>query len=289
MAIRLAQEFATEIISADSRQFFREMNIGTAVPSDEELALVKHHFIGQRSVHDDYNASKFETEALECLKKLFGQHRVVIMAGGSGMYIDAVCNGMDSLPDPDEELRISLKLALSEKGPDELRHQLRALDPETYHNIDISNPVRVIRALEICLLTGRKVSELRTAIPQKRDFNIIKIALNRPRNELFETINQRVDRMMEAGLYEEAKSLYTLRSLNSLNTVGYRELFACIDGAMSYDLAVEKIKTNTRRYAKRQLTWFRRDKAYHWFKPEQTDAIIATINQLLYLQAEAQT
>lgn len=273
-AIRLAQHFRTEIISADSRQFFREMKIGTAVPSDEELAMIKHHFIGQRSIHDNYNVSKYEKEALACLDALFEHHNIVVMAGGSGLYIDAVCRGMDALPDPDEELRNSLKQTLSEKGIDELRLQLRALDPETYHNTDISNPVRVIRALEICLITGKKVSELRTSTVQKRDFNIIKIALDKPREALFEIINKRVDAMMAAGLLAEAKSLYPFRTLNSLNTVGYRELFASMDGTVSLEEAIEKIKTNTRRYAKRQLTWFRRDKDYIWYGPDQVSEII---------------
>lgn len=281
MAIRLAQHFSTEIISADSRQFFREMKIGTAVPSDEELKLVKHHFIGHLSIHDNYNVSAYETEALQCISDLFTHHDIVVMAGGSGLYINAVCNGMDALPDPDESLREQFRRTLSEEGPETLRRQLQILDNETYHRIDISNTVRVIRALEICLITGKKVSELRTGKPKNRNFNIIRIGLEKTREELFSMINLRVEKMMENGLYDEARALYPHRWLNSLNTVGYRELFSEMEGRMSLDEAVEKIMTNSRRYAKRQLTWFRRDTNYTWFTPDDTEDIKAFIDRTL--------
>jgi len=276
-AIILAKHFDTEIISADSRQFYRELKIGTATPSPQELAAVKHHFIGHLSISDYYNVSRFETDVLRLLDKLFVNHRYVIMTGGSGLYIDAVCRGIDDLPDPEPELRDKIKNWYSEKGISFLQEKLKKLDPEYFEKVDKANPNRLMRAIEVCLSTGQTFTSLRRNTPRERDFNIIKIGLNRPREELFENIARRTDQMIQDGLVEEVKSLTAFRHTNALNTVGYREIFDFTDGKISLEQAVENIKTNTRRYAKRQLTWFKRDGGTEWFLPEQIQKIIQYI------------
>ena len=273
LAISLARHFNTGIISADSRQFFREMRIGTAAPSDQELSMAKHHFVHHLSIHDAYNVSRFETDALALIDKLFQQDPVVVMAGGSGLYINAVCHGIDLLPDPDPEIRRRLKETLAVSGIAALQEELTLLDPEYANQVDRSNPARLIRALEICRTTGLPYSVLRANKPRPRNFRIMKMGIELPREMLYQRINSRVEAMMQAGLFEEALSLYPYRHLNALNTVGYKELFDHFAGLTSLDHAVEKIKIHTRRYAKRQLTWFKKDPDYTWFQPDEIDQI----------------
>jgi tRNA dimethylallyltransferase len=276
VSIKLAEKLNTEIISADSRQFYNELKIGTCIPSEEELKSVKHHFIGHLSINDYYNVSRFETDVLNCLNLKFKMQNLkfVLMVGGSGLYINAVCNGIDDLPDPDEQIRLHLKDIYKNKGIESLQIQLKKLDPVYYNEVDIANPNRLIRALEVCIQTGRKYSELRTQNPKPRDFRIIKIGLQRDINELYNIINNRVDRMIADGLVNEARNLLPCRNLNALNTVGYKELFLYFDGILTLTEAITKIKTNTRHYAKRQLTWFRKDKSTTWFHPSETNKIL---------------
>jgi tRNA dimethylallyltransferase len=281
LGIQLAKYFGTEIISADSRQMMQELHIGTASPSDEELAQVKHHFIKSKSIKDYYNASMFEMDVLELLQKLFQQYSVVLMVGGSTLYIDAVCYGIDDLPKVDLNLRNQLMEQYQKEGIEYLRHQLKMLDPEHYRTVDLRNPNRMLKAIEISLMTGRPYSSLLTATRKERDFNIIKVGINRERAELFEHINRRVDQMIAGGLVDEVKSLQYARDLNSLKTVGYREIFDFLDGNISIKQAIEQIKTNTRRYAKRQITWFSRDKTMPWFHPNQWEAMVEYINSRL--------
>jgi tRNA dimethylallyltransferase len=273
LAIHLARLLNTEILSADSRQFYREMRIGTARPGENELLLAPHHFIGHISVHDEYNVSRFESEALALLDKLFVDHQFVILAGGSGLYINAICHGIDDLPDPDDTLRRELKSIYDQEGIESLRSKLRLLDPVYYCKVDIANPKRLLRALEVCITTGKPYSELRKNEPRPRDFEIIKIGLTMEKQELYRRINERVDRMMEEGLLDEVQGLLPFRHLNALNTVGYKELFPYFDGLISLEMAVTQIKTHSRRYAKRQMTWFRKDESIHWFRPEQEEEI----------------
>ncbi len=281
LAIKLAQHFSTEIISADSRQFYKEMNIGTAVPSDAELNAVKHHFIGNLSIQDYYNVYRFEHDALALIDTAFQSKDYMLMVGGSGLYINAVCNGIDEMPDADEQLREQLNRTFKVNGIEPLRDQLRLLDPDTYSTVDITNQKRIIRALEVCITTGKPYSSFMGNTHKRRPFRIIKIGLKREREELYEIINQRVDRMMEDGLESEARSLYAFRNQNSLNTVGYRELFHYFDGNGTLQEAVDKIKVNTRRYAKKQMTWFSRDTEISWFNPSEIDTIISFIrNQI---------
>ncbi len=277
LAIEIAQHFSTEIISADSRQFYKEMNIGTAVPTDAELNSVKHHFIGNLSIQDYYNVYRFEHDVLALIDTLFQSKDYMLMVGGSGLYINAVCNGIDEMPDADEALREQLNRTFELNGIEPLREQLRLLDPDTYSTVDIANHKRIIRALEVCITTGKPYSSFMGNARNSRPFHIIKIGLKREREELYNIINQRVDRMMEDGLESEARSLYTFRNQNSLNTVGYRELFYYFDGNGSLQEAIDKIKVNTRRYAKKQMTWFSRDKEISWFNPSEIDRIISFI------------
>lgn len=271
--IDLAKQFKTEIISADSRQFYKELKIGTATPQPSELNEVKHHFISHISIHDYYNAAMFEYQTIELLSKIYSSKNIVLLVGGSGLYINAVCSGIDVLPDPDETLRNELKEIYKKSGITTIRQMLKKLDPEYYSVVDPANPNRILRALEICITTGQKYSSLRKNPSKKRKFNIIKIGLERERPELFNRINRRVDVMIKNGLLEEAKQLYEFKDLNALNTVGYKEMFAYLDNQMSYNEAVDKIKTNTRRYAKRQLTWFKKDKEFNWFHPDEIDQV----------------
>ncbi len=273
VAIELAKAFNAEILSADSRQFYSEMCIGTAKPDKQQLNEVKHHFVGQLSIHDYYNVSNFENEAMLSLKSLFQLKDIVFMVGGSGLYIDAVCRGIDDFPDPKPELRSYLKGIYQHEGIVKLQEMLLQLDPEYLATVDINNPNRLLRALEVCHTTGKKFSEQRLNSSKTRDFQIIKIGLNLPRPELFSRIELRVDQMIEKGLVNEVKSLLPFRHLNALNTVGYKEIFDFLDSKITLEQAIVNIKTNTRRYAKRQLTWFNRTNEYTWFEPSDINEI----------------
>ena len=273
-AILLARALHTEIISADSRQFYREIPVGTAAPTTGQLQAVPHHFVGNLSLEEDYNVSRFEREALELLREKFKTRDVMLMAGGSGLYIDAICKGMDNLPDPDPELRERLQQQFEKQGIVVLQQQLKKLDSAYYMQMDRQNPKRLMRAIEVCLQTGRRYSELRLNRPAERDFRILKIGLELPREELFRRINDRTEGMLAAGWVEEARKVLPWRHKNALNTVGYKELFAYFDGKMTWENTVEKIKTNTRRYAKRQLTWFKRDTEIHWFPADDPEKIL---------------
>ncbi|GAB4310754.1 MAG: tRNA (adenosine(37)-N6)-dimethylallyltransferase MiaA [Bacteroidales bacterium] len=281
VAVRLAGQFQTEIISADSRQIYKEMAIGVARPDEKELSQARHHIVAYVSVSEPYSAARFESDALEVLERLFRQHSVVIMAGGSGLYIDAVCKGIDFFPDPDPGYREHLKSILGTKGLEPLRDMLKEADPAYYRQVDLNNPARIIRALEVIQVTGRPYSEQRLNQVKKRPFRILKIALELPRTELDRRISARTDKMIEQGLIEEVKSLQQFRHLNALNTVGYKEIFRYLDGDWSLEQAVEKIKTNTRRYARRQLTWFRRDPEWHWFDAGDFGAVSRLITESL--------
>lgn len=276
-AVELARYFNTEIISADSRQMYREMQIGTAVPEKEELKLVKHHFIQTHSIFENYNASKYELEALILIEDLFKTRNAVLLVGGSMLYIDAVCKGIDVMPDADPEIRQALKEQLNKHGLESLRLQLKQLDPEYYNTVDLKNPNRIIHALEISIMTGKPYSSFRENSPKNRPFTIIKIGLNSDRELLHQRINQRVDEMVKSGLEDEARKLYQIKHLNALNTVGYREWFDYFDGLISRDKAIELIKRNSRRYARKQLTWFRKDPEMNWFEPGNAGDIIAFI------------
>lgn len=265
LSIDLAKHFNTEILSCDSRQFFKEMTLGTAVPDTEELSEIKHHFIQNKSIFEDYNVGQFEKEALAILEELFKKNKTQIMVGGSGLYVDAVLNGLDDFPKVDATIRKKLTTELHEKGIIHLQEQLKALDFESYNKIAIDNPHRIIRALEICIGTSKPYSTFKNKPKAKRNFQNIKIGLTADRQIIYDRINQRVDIMMTNGLLEEAKVLYTYKHLNALKTVGYRELFAYFDGDFTLDFAISEIKKNTRRFAKRQLTWFRKDSQILWF------------------------
>lgn len=280
LSIALAKHFNTEIISADSRQFFKEMSIGTAAPSKDELSKAKHHFIHHKSIKDNYNVGTFEKDAISLLKELFEKYEVVIMVGGSGLYVDAVVKGLDDFPLVDPEIRKSLNKKLESEGLKVLQKQLKALDETAYKSIKIDNPHRVIRALEISIGTGKPHSSFLKKNTISRPFNVITLGLKAEREIIYERINKRVDLMMKLGLLEEVKSLYEYKDLNSLNTVGYKELFRHIEGIDDLETAISEIKKNTRRFAKRQLTWWRKNENISWFD-YQTDInyIIQTINK----------
>jgi tRNA dimethylallyltransferase len=275
--IQVATYFNTEILSADSRQFYREMKIGTAFPAPGELAAVQHHFLGHLSITDTYNVSKFESDALALLDTLFAKHRMVLLVGGAGLYINAVCHGIDLLPDPDPEIRAALKSMLKSDGIQALQEELTMVDPSYAAGADLANPARLIRALEIWRSTGLQYSVLRQNQPKDRPFRILKIGITHPREILNERINSRVDQMIADGLVEEATELYPHRNLNALNTVGYKELFNCFEGEWNLETAIDKIKTHTRRYAKRQMTWFAKDADIRWFSPPDNNQIINAI------------
>jgi tRNA dimethylallyltransferase len=279
LSISLAKYFETEIISADSRQVYRELNIGTAPPSSEQLNEVNHHFVKSHSIFDEYTAGKYEIEAVDTINRLFETHEYVWLVGGSGLYIDAVCKGIDDIPGADAELRKSIVERYITEGIESLRFELARLDPDIYSAIDIHNPQRVTRALEACLSSGKPYSSLRKNFEKSRAFNIVKIGLTIDRNILYDRINRRVDRLMDAGLENEARTLYPFKDLNALKTVGYRELFDCLDGRTSLEQSVELIKRNTRRYAKRQITWFSRYPEIKWFHPDEFDKIVAEIKK----------
>lgn len=274
LAVFLAKQLKTEIISFDSRQFYKEMKIGTAVPTEEELAEVPHHFIQNLSIHDKYSVGDFEQDTLKKLEELFQKYDSVVMVGGSGMFEKAVTEGLDEFPDVDPKIRKELIREFEELGVERLQEELKNTDFAYYQQVDLSNHQRIIRALEICRGTGRPFSSFRKNKSAERNFNIIKIGLQLPREEIYERINHRVDLMMEEGLLEEVKSLQEFKNLNSLQTVGYRELFDYLDGKFDLEFAVEEIKKNTRRYAKRQLTWYRKDKNIHWFSPFEREKIL---------------
>lgn len=268
LSIDIARELGTEIISSDSRQIYKELKIGTAVPSDAQLMKVKHHFIGNKSIYDYYNASMFEFEVLDSLNELYKTYNQIVMTGGSGMYIQAVCDGIDELPTIDKQLRNDLIQKYHDEGIESLRIQLKMLDPESYQKMDLKNPKRILKALEVSIQTGKPYSSFLTQPKKQRPFHILKIGLQRDREELYERINKRVDEMVKEGLVEEARKFFKDRHLNSLNTVGYKELFEHFEGKISLTKAIELIKRNSRHYAKRQMSWFSRDKEISWFHPE---------------------
>lgn len=277
LSIRLARYFCAPIISTDSRQFYRGLAIGTAQPTADELAQAEHHFIASHALTDEINCGRYEVMALERLEQLFAEHDTVIAVGGSGLYVKALCEGMDDLPEADEALRAELMQQLETEGLASLCAELERLDPVYYAEVDRQNPARVLRAVEVCRQTGKPYSSLRTGSRRERPFRIVKIGVDLPREELYGRIDRRVELMMEAGLEAEARAVYPYRRLNSLQTVGYKELFAYFDGAISREEAVALIQRNSRRYAKRQLTWFRRDEAVHWFRPDEIKRIIQQV------------
>ncbi|MDY7394226.1 tRNA (adenosine(37)-N6)-dimethylallyltransferase MiaA [Aureibaculum sp. 2210JD6-5] len=282
LSIAVANHFNTEIISSDSRQFYKEMNIGTAVPDQDELKAVKHHCIQHISIHDSYSVGHFEKDATLKLGELFKQHKVVVMVGGSGLYTDAVLYGLDNFPKVDPQIRKDLKLQFKDKGISALQKQLKDLDAETYQNIDLENHQRVIRALEICIGTGKPFSSFQTKNKVKRNFIPIKIGLTTDRKIVYNRINKRVDIMIENGLLKEAKKLFKHKELNALQTVGYKELFKYFEEEYTLDFAIEEIKKNTRRFAKRQLTWYRKDEDILWFDyKEKPEKIVDSLNRLI--------
>lgn len=280
--IHIARSFHCPIISADSRQFYKELKIGAAAPSQQELAAVPHFFIGHLSVTDYYNVSLFEQQALGKLNELFVSHEIVILTGGSGLYIDALLYGIDDLPDIDPLIRDQVKNGYLQNGIEFIRRELRSIDPEYYAYVDLANPNRMMRAIEVFYQTGNKFSSLHKNEKKQRNFNTLKILLSRQRDELNERINARTDLMFGQGLLDEAKSLLPFRNENALNTVGYKEVFNYLDGEYSLEMAIEKIKTNTRRYAKRQVTWFKRYDDWHVYHPGQIDEIIQLINSKVF-------
>ena len=277
-SIQIARHLGVPIINADSRQIFGEMTIGTAAPTAEELRQAKHFFVGNHQLDDYYSASLYEQDALLLINDLLKDADCALLSGGSMMYIDAVCNGIDDIPTVDDATRNLMKKRLAEEGLPALVEELHRLDPEHYETVDRQNPRRVVHALEICHMTGKTYSSFRTSSKKERPFRILKIGLNRLREELYERINRRVDMMMANGFLEEARRLYPLRELNALNTVGYKELFLYLDGTWSLDEAGERIKGNTRRYMRKQLTWFKRDTTIHWFHPDQMTSILQFID-----------
>ena len=279
LCIKLAKHYGIPIINADSRQIYRELRIGTASPSDEQLREVKHYFVGSIGIDDYYNASLYEQDVLRVLDEQFCHSPIQLLTGGSMMYIDAVCNGIDDIPTIRDDIRNEMKRRYAEEGLEALCADLQRLDPEHYAVVDRKNYRRVIHALEICYQTGQTYTSFRKQERKQRPFRIVKIGLNRERDELYQRINSRVDQMMTDGLLDEARSLYDKRSNNALNTVGYKEMFAYLDGTWTLDEAIERMKGNTRRYARKQLTWFRRDTKMQWFHPKQQEDILNYISK----------
>ena len=279
LSIKIANYYNSDILSADSRQFYNEMQVGTAVPEPKELEAANHHFIQNRSIFENYNVGDFEVDALNCLHTLFEKHHIQVMVGGSGLYLNAVVNGLDNFPKVDGKIRDELNARLASEGLESLQNQLKELDELSYHDIAIDNPQRLIRALEICIGTNQPYSSFKTNSKKERNFETIKIGLTADRDILYDRINRRVDVMIQNGLLEEAKALLPHKNLNALQTVGYRELFAYFEGNTDKDFAVSEIKKNTRRFAKRQLTWFRKDQDINWFDFETPfDEISALID-----------
>ncbi len=281
ISLRLAEIFGCPIVSSDSRQIYRELKIGTASPTDEELRRVKHYFIGSHSIFDEYSAGQYETDSVSLLETLFRQHDVVLLVGGSMMYIDAVCKGFDDIPSVDAATREFWQKEFAEKGLEHIQNKLKQFDEKHYAEVDLKNPKRVLHAIEICAVTGKPYSELRTGRIKKRNFDILKIGLNRPRTELYERINRRVDQMVKDGLIEEAREFYQHKALNPLNTVGYKEFYGHWDGKYDMDFAINLLKQDTRRYAKRQMTWYNRDEAITWFHPDNETEIIEFITAII--------
>lgn len=279
LTLSLAKQFGTEIISADSRQMYRELRIGTAAPTSEQLSEVPHHLVGNLSIHDYYNVSMFEQDVLRILGNLFKKYPVVILSGGSGMYIDAVLNGIDDFPEVDQEIRANMLAEYQQSGIEALRLKLSRLDPVTYARIDLKNHKRILKALEVTIQTGRPYSSFLTGTNKKRPFKMIQLLLNRPREELYNRIDQRVLQMIDEGLENEARQWYPERHLNSLNTVGYKEWFPYFEGAYPKEEVIRLIQRNTRHYAKRQLTWFARDSRWTYFHPDDTEGIYNFIHQ----------
>ena len=282
LAIKIANYFKTEIVSADSRQFYKEMNIGTAKPSTSELNSIKHHLINNKSVNDDYNIYDYEKDALKSIESIFNKKDIAILVGGSGLYINTVLYGLDEIPGISAEVRNSLYLDLELKGIKQLQEKLKLLDPSSYRSIDINNPRRLIRALEVSISTGKSYSSFLKKKKKKRDFNIIVLGINQERLDLYKKINTRVENMVERGLINEVKELYTLKGLNTLNTIGYSEVFNYIEDKYSLDECINEIKKNTRRYAKRQLTWFKSIDRVEWITPDYTfEKVTAYIKNLI--------
>ena len=283
LSLRIAENFGTEIVSADSRQLYANLKIGTAAPTPEELQRGPHHFIGTLQLTDYYSAAQYEEDALKLLDRLFQTKDVVILTGGSMMYVDAVCKGIDDIPTVDEETRKTLLERYEKEGLEQLCAELKLLDPDYYKIVDLKNHKRVIHALEICYMTGKTYTSFRTQEKKTRPFRMIKIGLTRDREELYARINQRVDIMMEQGLLDEVKQVYPYRQLNSLNTVGYKELFNYLDGEWALPFAIDKIKQNSRIYSRKQMTWFKRDEEIRWFHPNQEEDILTYIKQKIQL------
>lgn len=282
VSLKLAQHYSTEIISADSRQIYKELSIGTAVPAKEDLKAVQHHLIQSHSITDYYNASMFETDVLNILNPLFKKVNPILMTGGSMLYIDAVCKGIDDLPNVDPEIRAKLIDDFNKNGIEPLRLLLKQLDPIYYQQVDLKNHKRILHALELCIMTGKPYSSFRTDTIKKRPFRIIKIGLNTEREKLYNQINNRVLQMVEQGLFEEAQRVYPMKHLNALNTVGYKEIFAHFEGLISKEQAIEQIQNNSRKYARKQLTWFRKDTDMQWFEPNEPENIIRYLDSELY-------
>ena len=281
LSLSIAEHFKTCIVSADSRQLYADLKIGTAAPTPDQLARVPHHFVGTLRLTDYYSAAQYEAEVMVKLEELFQQNDVVVLTGGSMMYVDAICKGIDDIPTVDKETRELMIQRYEEEGLEKLCSELKLLDPEYYQIVDLKNPKRVIHALEICYMTGKTYTSFRTREIKKRPFRIIKVGLTREREELYNRINRRVDEMMEKGLLEEARSVAEYKHLNSLNTVGYKEIFKYIDGEWPLDFAIEKIKQNSRIYSRKQMTWFKRDTEISWFHPEKKEEIMNHIKNLL--------
>lgn len=281
LSLRLAERFGTCIVSADSRQLYADLKIGTAAPTPEQLSRVKHYFVGTLQLTDYYSAAQYEADVLKLLDTLRAQHEVVLLTGGSMMYVDAVCKGIDDIPTVDAETRALMLRKYETEGLDRLCAELRLLDPEYYRIVDLKNPKRVIHALEICYMTGQTYTSFRTRQTKPRPFRIVKIGLTRDREELYDRINRRVDQMMADGLLDEARRVYPHKDYNSLNTVGYKELFKYLDGEWTLDFAVEKIKQNSRIYSRKQMTWFKRDPEIRWFHPDEEAEILAYLHTAL--------
>ncbi len=279
LSISIAERYCTEIVSCDSRQIYRQLKIGTAVPDDQSRQRVKHHFIQTKDIGEYFNASMFEFEAIDVIEHLFENHNQVVMAGGSMLYIDAVCKGIDDLPTVSPEIRKQLLKRLDDEGLESLCAELNNLDPTYYREVDLKNPKRVLHALEICYMTGKPFSELRTQTHKKRNFSILKIGLNRDRQELYDRINCRVEQMVRDGLADEACAVLPFKEQNALNTVGYKEMFAYLEGLLTMSEAIDLIQRNTRKYARKQLTWFRKDPTVHWFHPNESERITDFIDQ----------
>lgn len=281
LSLSIAEHFHTSILSSDSRQLYADLKIGTAAPTPDQLARVPHHFVGTLKLTDYYSAAQYEADVMKKLEELFSLNEVVVLTGGSMMYVDAICKGIDDIPTVDKETRELMLQKYEEEGLEHLCAELKLLDPEYYQIVDLKNPKRVIHALEICYMTGKSYTSFRTQSTKKRPFRIIKIGLTREREELYERINCRVDEMLNAGLLEEVQAVYPYKELNSLNTVGYKELFKYLDGEWTLEFAIEKIKQNSRIYSRKQMTWFKRDNEIHWFHPEQKEGIMNYINEQL--------